>query len=146
MLVTIYSSTAFKYAQIGDLSMNDLLKTIVTNVKNTLGHTSHVVKDKVEVMLQKPTLSIEDLATFIATHPVVSFKTRELLGLRFTTYELKIGNLNMNLETKGGAVGNILELHVTSPKESILQYHSYKDKKAADKPLRLPSELSELVK
>lgn len=145
MLVTIYSRTPFKYAQIGDLSMNDLLKKIVTNVKTTLDQTSHVVKDKVEVLLQKPTLSIEDLAAFIATHPEVSFKTRELLGLRFTTYEVKIGQLTMKLETKGGTVGNILELHVISPEETLFQFHSYKNIKATDKPIRLPVELNELM-
>ncbi|QOR67376.1 hypothetical protein IM538_04345 [Cytobacillus suaedae] len=125
--------------------MNDLLKRIATNVKTTLGQTSHVVKDKVEVMLQKPTLSIEDLAAFIATHPEVSVKTRELLGLRFTTYEVKMGRLTMKLETRGGTVNNILELHVGSPEETLLQFNSYKNNKATDKPLRLPPELNEIV-
>jgi hypothetical protein len=125
--------------------MNELLKSIVTNVKTMLGQTSHLVMDKVEEMLQKPTISIEDLATFIATHPEVNFKTRELLGLRFTTYEVKIGHLTMNLETKGKSIRNILELHVTSQDDTLLQFYSYKNKQATDKPLRLPTELNELV-
>lgn len=145
MLVIIYSRTSFKYAQLGDLSMNDLLKKIVTNVKAALDQTSYAVKDKVDILLQKPTLSIEDLAVFIATHPEASFKTRELLGLRFTTYEVKMGRLTMKLDTKGGTVGNILELHVGSPEETLFQFHSYKNNKATDKPLRLPHELNELV-
>ena len=127
------------------MNVNNLLAKVVDTLKTTVGQTSHVVKENVEYLLQKPTVSLEDLAAFVATHPDVTYKTKKLLGLRFNFYELMIHDLSFHLETKGENGEHILELHVTAPYQSVFEYHSFKNKKATDKPIRLPNSLNEIV-
>ncbi|MDF0726873.1 hypothetical protein PY093_09110 [Cytobacillus sp. S13-E01] len=127
------------------MNVNDLLAKVVDTLKTTVGQTSHVVKENVEYLLQKPTVSLEDLAAFVATHPDVTYKTKKLLDLRFNFYELVIHDLSFHLETKGESGEHILELYVAAPHQKVFEYHSFKNRQPTDKPIRLPNTLNQIV-
>lgn len=86
--------------------------------------------------LQKETISISDLATFIQLHPDTVVETKDLLGFTFTFYTLNAQNIHLYLEKKDE---KILEISVTMDQEKGFQYRSYEDKYKVSDTIKIPA-------
>lgn len=118
------------------------IKELVAKAVSSIQQKSHVIMDKVDILLQKPTLSVQELAGFIVSHHEVSFSERELLGLQFYTYDLFLDQLHFHLETKGDY---ILQVTIASSKELLFEFNSYDSKHSAGVPLKLPDLINSIV-
>jgi hypothetical protein len=124
----------------------NLVKLLTEKTRAALEQTSNAVRDKIEYVLQKPSLSIEELATFIKTHPNATLDTKTYLGITYSFYNLHIEDLTFYLETKGKTSDYILELLIQDQKKPIFDYFSYKQKGSTQKHVKLNNAVNEAVK
>jgi len=125
--------------------MDTLLKKIADKTRSTLYHATHTMKDKLETLLQKPTLSVEELASFIATHPHTKHDHKTYLEIQFHFYQLMIDELVFHLETKGSSGSYILQLTIHNDQEQLFEYRSYQHKVSPQKPLKLTESINNHV-
>jgi len=124
----------------------NLFKLLTEKTRTALEQTSNAVRDKIEFVLQKPSLSIEELATFIKTHPNANIETKNYLGITYSFYNLHIEDLTFHLETKGENSDYILQLLIQDQKQPIFDYFSYKQKGSTQKHVKLSNAVNEVVK
>ncbi|MDG5789597.1 hypothetical protein QA612_19235 [Evansella sp. AB-P1] len=72
-------------------------------------------------------LHIRDLVMYITEYQQNKKKTKTLLGLTFNFYEINIGSITLELETKGRNDDYVLELLVLENEEEIFSYRSYEE-------------------
>ncbi|MFS0862484.1 hypothetical protein [Fredinandcohnia sp. 179-A 10B2 NHS] len=127
--------------------VNQFLRNITNMAKTTINHTSNAVKAKLDSVLHKPsmTLTIDELAQYIATHPDTVFDTKVFLGFQYNFYHLKVDDKVFYLETKGDKGDYILELSVKTPTDILFDYHSCDHKADSEEKIRIPEHLEKLV-
>jgi hypothetical protein len=125
--------------------MNTLLQSILDKTRESVEHTTHSIVEKIETLLQEPTFSIEELSSFVATHPNTIFAEKSLLGIHFYFYELKLNDMFFYLETKGHSGSYILELLITNQTKTLFQYYSYQHKLNPTKPLKLTDSINGVI-
>ncbi|MFC4322124.1 hypothetical protein [Litchfieldia salsa] len=117
--------------------MNQLLQSILEKTRESVEQTTHLIVERIETLLHEPTFSVEELASFVASHPNTSFSQKFLLGIHYYFYELKLNNMVFYLETKGTNGSYILELLITNETKTLFQFYSYENKLKPTKPLKL---------
>jgi len=125
--------------------MDNLLKVLTDKTRSTLHHATNSIKDKLDILLQKPTLSVEELASYIATHPHTQHERKNYLGIQLNFYQLMVENLVFYLETKGTSGEYILKLSIHSNQEQLFEYNSYQHKVSPQKPLKLTDSINNLI-
>ncbi|MFT4415888.1 hypothetical protein ACLM5H_18675 [Fredinandcohnia humi] len=125
--------------------VNQFLRELTAKAKTTLNQTSHAVKAKLDSVLHKPSLTIDELAQFIARHPNTIFDTKVFLGFQYHFYHLTIEDTTFYLETKGDQGDYILELTVNNSCGTIFDYHSFEHKYNLDEKVRVPEVITNLV-
>ncbi|WP_449539276.1 hypothetical protein [Ferdinandcohnia sp. Marseille-Q9671] len=125
--------------------VNQIIRDITTKAKATLSTTSQLVKDKLNTVLNKPTVTIDDLAQYISTHPDTVFDTKEFLGFQYHFYHLKVADNAFYLETKGDHGDYILDLSVSSPEGTLFEYHSFEKKYDVDEKVPVPQNLAQMI-
>jgi hypothetical protein len=123
--------------------MNEWIKGLLTWTQTKVEQGSHTIKEKVDQLLNKSTLSVNDLATLIMLHPESNRQRKEYLGLVFHFYRLKIGDVKLYLETKGNDSHYILECKIQDDQGVVSHYRSY-ERKSPDAPLKVPARLKHL--
>ncbi|MDN4524480.1 hypothetical protein [Fictibacillus fluitans] len=108
--------------------MNNWLQQAVSWTEQRLGQASEGFREIFNKIKQESSMSVDDLATFIMLHPETIKNRRELLGLTFATYRLKMGETDLVLEAKENSMPNILECMVMERNQVVSHYRSY-DKK-----------------
>ncbi|RXZ00096.1 hypothetical protein [Fictibacillus sp. S7] len=108
--------------------MNNWLQKAINWTEQRLGQASEGFREIFNKVKQESSMSVNDLATFIMLHPETVKKRRELLGLTFATYTLKMGETDLILEAKENSLPKVLECLVINKNKVISHYRSY-DKK-----------------
>ncbi|MCA1030844.1 hypothetical protein LCL95_07420 [Bacillus timonensis] len=125
--------------------MNQIMKTLASKAKTTIEQTAQTVREKLGNIGLKPSLCLDEIASFIATHPDVTFETKEFLGFKYYFYTLTVNDLTFFLETRGGSGNYILKLQITSTEDTLYSYHSYQDKQSLTEPIRLCTEITDTI-
>ena len=124
----------------------NLFKQLAEKTRTALEQTTTAVREKIEFILQKPSLSITELASFISKHPNATIKSKNYLGIHYTFYNLNIEGLTFYLETKGQTSDYILQLVIQDDNQTIYDYFSYRDKISTQKHVKLSNAVNEAVK
>ncbi|MCH1627082.1 hypothetical protein [Fredinandcohnia quinoae] len=125
--------------------LNERIKTVTTKIQGRLENASQVVLAKVNEFFQKPSISLEELASFISSHPDTGCETKEFLGFQYSFYQLNIEDLTFYLETKGQQGEYILDLTVSDQLKTLFEYHSFDKKHAQDTKLHIPDAIKTIV-
>ncbi|MFA9559693.1 hypothetical protein ACERII_20495 [Evansella sp. AB-rgal1] len=93
-------------------------------LKNFSKHLGKSVSDLFKKESKRP-IQMEKLSWLIISNTGSKKTTKTLLGLIFNTYRLKVGPIELKLETKGKNDEQILELRATEEGEELFTYKSY---------------------
>ncbi|WP_053362870.1 hypothetical protein [Bacillus sp. FJAT-27251] len=107
--------------------LKDKAMTAVSKVKANLKETYYQ-------LAHIPSVSVQQLADFIRTHPDTQVSKKELLGIHYSFYKLQAGNENFYLETNGS---RILQLDGYANGEAFVSYRSYRDSYDLNTPIKL---------
>lgn len=116
----------------------NIIKSLFDHTRKRIEQTSHGVRDKIDQLMNRSTLSVSDVATFVMLHPETNHQRKEWLGLVFHFYRLQAGNVKIDLEMKGEDNEYILECKIQDDHGIVSHYRSY-EKKSVDSPLKLPA-------
>ncbi|MBM4762924.1 hypothetical protein [Bacillus sp. B15-48] len=82
------------------------------------------IKEKYFQLADIPSVSVQELADFVQSHPNTAKNQKKLLGITFTFYHLQIENNSFYLETNDF---RILQLDVFLNGTPFIAYRSYRD-------------------
>lgn len=109
----------------------DKALTAVNKIKANVKETYYHVKDI-------PSITVHQLADTIKKHPNTRITKKELLGIRYTFYELKTEDDYFYMETNAA---RILQLDGFSNKKQFVSYRSYRDSYEINTPIKLHKNL-----
>ncbi|MBM7587067.1 hypothetical protein JOC86_003619 [Bacillus pakistanensis] len=118
--------------------MDGYLNNFVETAKSAYYQANTYVREKLFAITGTPSATVNQLATFIKTHPNTEKNNKELLGLTFSHYHLESDHIHYYLETKGQ---HILELDVYTDDHKVVSYRGYHDQQTIDTPLKFPQKL-----
>lgn len=93
------------------------------NIKETFFHLADI-----------PSVTVNQLADFIQQHPDTQVTRKELLGIAYTFYRLKINEDHFYMETNHS---RILQLDGFSNGKPFVSYRSYRDAYALNTPIKI---------
>ncbi len=96
------------------------------------------VKETYYQMKDIPSITVQQLADTIKSHPDTHVSTKELLGITYTFYELKTNDDYFYMETNSA---RILQLDGFSNGKQFASYRSYRDSYEINTPIKLHKNL-----
>lgn len=89
--------------------------------------TKHLGEEVKEIFKHEPVekISVQNLSSFIISHPNTRKIEQEMLHLTFNTYHLNINPYHLRLETKGKNNEQILEITIWTTEQTVLTFDGY---------------------
>lgn len=109
------------------------LKKLSEQAGGTVGKSLQPIVDFFK-KTTKPNPTLNDLAELIVSHPSSIKEEKELLGIVFSHFLLKIGDYEYAVETKGKDYSYILALDIFHKYEKIISFRSYSEQNINEKP------------
>lgn len=107
--------------------IKDKALTAVNKLKANIKETYYNIADI-------PSASVQQLADFIRNHPDTETAKKELLGVAYTFYKLKLSDEYFYMET---TPSRILQLDGFSNGKQFVSYRSYRDSYRLNTPIKL---------
>ncbi|WP_158737315.1 hypothetical protein [Alteribacillus sp. YIM 98480] len=115
--------------------MAGYFKNVMEKTKITFQQVSILVKEKLYDITGTSTVTVEQLAEYIQTHPERKKTNKTFLGMSFTFYRLNEDGIHYYLEMRDSY---ILQMDVYTSDHQIVSYRSYRDQHDITAPLKFP--------
>lgn len=133
--------------------MEHTMHSFYTKLRDTVGQTTEIIKEKLEELLKLRTVKVADMVEMIQTHPDSAISEQTLLHITYRTYRLKAENMSFYMETrvvsgqeKTAINGErILVLEIRSLGQSLFSYRSYENKVGLQEPVKVEHFIENLI-